>query len=122
MILVAAVATVALFLVAFRVLGVAAIAATALAATRQATAVMADGTLGEEAKEQAVRQASKRLMLLFLDITLRSALVLALPALALLLADSLGLVSFAVVTAFLLRWEVIAISALAMTGAAVLWR
>lgn len=122
MILVSAVATVALFLVAFRVLGVAAIAATALAATRQATAVMADGTLGEEAKEQAVRQASKRLMLLFLDITLRSALVLALPALALLLADSLGLVSFAVVTAFLLRWEVIAISALAMTGAAVLWR
>jgi hypothetical protein len=61
-------------------------------------------------------------MLLFLDITLRSALVLALPALALLLADSLGFVSFAVVTAFLLRWEVIAISALAMTGVAVLWR
>jgi hypothetical protein len=122
MILVSAVATVALFLVAFRVLGVAAIAATALAATRQATAVMADGTLGEEAKEQAVRQASKRLMLLFLDITLRSALVLALPALALLLADSLGFVSFAVVTAFLLRWEVIAISALATTGAAILWR
>jgi len=122
MILVSAVVTVALFIVAFRVMKVASTAANAVATTRQATLVLTDGALGDDAKERAVRQASKRLMVLFFDITLRSALVLAVPALALFLFDALGLISIEVVMAFLLRWEVIAISAVAMIGAAVVWR
>lgn len=122
MILGSAVMTVALFILAFRFMKVASIAASALAMTRQASAVMADGTLGDDAKERAVREASKRLMGLFFDIALRSALVVAVPALALYLLDALGVASFEVVTAFLLRWEVIAVSAVAMIGAAVVWR
>lgn len=122
MILGSAVMTVALFILAFRFMKVASIAASALAMTRQASAVMADGTLGDDAKERAVREASKRLMGLFFDIALRSALVVAVPALALYLLDALGVASFEVVTAFLLRREVIAVSAVAMIGAAVVWR
>jgi len=122
MILASAIVSVVLFIIAFRFMKVGSIAATAFATTRQATAVMTDGALGDDAKERAVRQASKRLLLLFLDISLRAALVFTVPAFALFLFDALGLVSFAVVTAFLLRWEVIAISAAAMIGAAFVWR
>jgi len=121
-ILVSAVVTVALFIVAFRAMKLAAVAASAVATTREATAVMADGTLGDDAKEQAARRASKRLIILFFDIILRSALVLAVPAIALYLFDALDFVSFGVATAFLLRPEVIAVSAAATIGAAILWR
>lgn len=122
MTLISTVVTVALFIVAFRIMKIVTIAASAVATTRETTAIMADRTLGDDAKERAARRASKRLIVLFFNIVLRSTLVLVIPAIALYLFDSLGLVSFGVATAFLLRPDVIAVSAAATIGAAILWR
>jgi hypothetical protein len=104
---VAAVVAAALFVVAFRLFRVWAVAADVLAVTRRAAAVMADGRLGDDAKEREIRAASKRLMGRSVEVTGRVAAVLGVPAAVLLGFDALGLASLDEVLALFLRWDVI---------------
>lgn len=122
MMLLSAIVTVTLFIVAVRLLKVAAPAASAVATAREATAAMVDGTLAAHDRGRVVRRAVRRLVGLSFDIVLRAAFAAVVPAATLYLFDALGLVSAAVATAFLLRPEVIAMSAAATVGAVLLWR
>jgi len=122
MMMLSAVVTVTLFIVAVRLLKVAAPAASAVATAREATAAMVDGTLAAHDRGRVVRQAARRLLGLSFDIVLRAAFAAVVPAATLYLFDALGLVSAAVATAFLLRPEVIGLSAAATVGAVLLWR
>jgi len=114
MIVVAAILAIASFAVAFRVLGVWPETAATLPVTRRALAVMADGSLDDDAKEREIRAASLRLLRGFVRITTRAAGALAPPTAILIALQLSGLVAVDAVAAFLLRWEVILAAGLAV--------
>lgn len=87
----AAVVTVTSFAIAFRLLKLWPVVAEMIAMTRSAAAVMVDGGLDDDIKEREIRTASKRLMGRFVEITARTAVLLAVPAVTLLGFDALGL-------------------------------
>lgn len=118
----AAVVAVVSLVIAFRLLNVWPTAAEVLVVTRRAAAVITDGLVDDDAKEREVRAASKRLLRQFVVITARAAVVLAVPAAALLGFDALGLAPVEEVTAFLLRWEVILAGTVAVLTTGALWR
>ncbi len=122
MTVVVAIIIVALFIGTFRLFKIVPIAAEVFTVTRRVTAVILDSALDDDAKERAVRDASKRLMIQFLQITIRGAAVLAVPTVVLYGVDWVGLASFEDIVAFLLRWEVILISTLAVVLISLVWR
>lgn len=122
MIIAAAILAVALFVVAFRMAGIVGIAADVLSVSRRAAAVMTDNGLDDDAKERQIRAASKGLMLSFLQICLRTAVVLAVPTICLYAADAAGLVSLTAVSDTLLGWEFILLSTVAIVVVSIVWR
>lgn len=122
MITAAAILAVALFVVAFRMAGIVPIAADVVAVSRRAAAVMADRDLDDDAKERQIRAASKGLMVSFLQICLRTAVVLAAPAVCLYAGSLAGLIDLAAVSETLLRWEFILLSTLAIVVVGIVWR
>jgi hypothetical protein len=104
----AALATVAVFGVAFWRLGVVQAASGAIAVSRTTMAVMRDPGLDDRAREDAVQRASLRLMGSCASILMRSGLA-AVTALAPIWAlSALGVVTVAEVMEFLSRSDVIA--------------
>ena len=122
MTVVVAIIIVALFIGIFRLFKIVPIAAEVLTMTRRVTAVILDSALDDDAKERAVRDASKRLIIQFLQITIRAAAALAVPTVVLYGVDWVGLASLEDIVAFLLRWEVILISTLAVVLISLVWR
>jgi hypothetical protein len=101
---------VVLFALGLRVFRVVPVSAKAFSVTKQATAVLADGSLDDDDKENAVREASKRLLLLFLSISVRATAALSVPSLALVALDELKIVSMHDVLGLFVSWEVILLS------------
>lgn len=95
------------FLLAFEALGIVAKARDTIATSRQAAAVMGDGSLDDDAKEKAVQQAAGRLMLGFLGLALRIVLILAAAYVPIFVADAAGWLPESEALAFMLRPDVI---------------
>lgn len=112
----AAVIMVTSFAIAFRLLKLWPVVAQMIVMTRSAAAVIADRGLDDDIKEREIRTASKRLMGRFVEITARTAVLLAVPAVTLLGFDVLGLAPLDEVVAFLLRWDVVLAAMIAMVA------
>ncbi len=83
---------------------------------------MGSDSLNDDAKERAVRQASKRLFATLALLLLRTAAAVASPIAAIYALNGLGLVSADEVFAFLLRWDVALGSLAAFLLVGVFWR
>lgn len=114
MVVVAAVVAIALFIVVFQFLNVVAVGSEVLVVVRRSTATITNKDMDDDAKEAAVRKATVRLLVLFVQITMRAAVAVAVPTAAVYTLQALGLVTVDEVVAFTLRWYVIVIAALAM--------
>jgi len=109
-IVVASVAAIAVFLVAFYLLGIVPAARRALGTTQSAMATMRDPAMDELARERAVQSAALGLIGLSVSLLLRSLAALAAAAVPILLFDLLGLAPWQATTAFLGRVDVIVVS------------
>lgn len=112
-------ASVALFLLGFRLLQVPAVAGAAIGETRAAASVMRDPALDEELKEQRLRKASLALFAKLFSMLLRTAACLLVSFVPLLLAPWLGLPGEEEVIPLFYSWEVIAATVIAFV---VVWR
>ena len=108
MIALAAVATVAVFAVAFWRLGVVRAASGAIAVSRHTMGIMRDPRLDDRAREDGVQRASLQLMGACASIVVRSGLAVLLSMAPLWVLSALGIVTVAGVMEFLSRWEAIA--------------
>lgn len=114
MVVFAAVLAIALFIVVFRLLRVVDYGSEVLVVVRRSTAAMTNKEMDDDAKEAIVRKATVRLLGLFVQITVRSAVAVLVPTAALFALQALDLVAVEEVVAFTLRWYVIVIAAIAM--------
>jgi hypothetical protein len=114
-------AAVAAFAVAFGWLGVVRAASGAIAISQHTMGVMRNPALDDRAREQAMQQASIRLLGSCVSILLRSALAVLVSMVPIWLFSVLGLVTIADVFAFLSRWDVIALITVAMAVGYVIW-
>ncbi|MBK8907904.1 MAG: hypothetical protein IPM60_08355 [Rhodospirillales bacterium] len=114
MVVFAAVLAIALFIVVFRLLRVVAYGSEVLVVVRRSTAAMTNKEMDDDAKEAIVREATVRLLGLFVQVTVRSAVAVLVPTAALFALQALDLVAVEEVVAFTLRWYVIVIAAVAM--------
>lgn len=96
-----------LFLVAWRLSGIYPCVLSVLSLSREATRAMMDASLDDDEKERLARRYGLEMFRGFIVLTLRSAVVLALPVGTLLILDALNVVEFRSVTELLARWEVI---------------
>ncbi|QIE43980.1 hypothetical protein [Meridianimarinicoccus aquatilis] len=95
------------FLVAFQALGIVAKAREAIETSRQTARVMGDTTLDDDAKEAAVQNAAKTLMIGFGGLVLRIVGILGAAYVPIFLADALGIVPQDTTLGFMLRIDVI---------------
>lgn len=116
MVVVAAVVAIALFIVVFRLVRVVDYGSEVLVVVRRSTAAMTNKEMDDDAKEAIVREATIRLLVLFVQITARSAVAVLVPTAAVYALQALGLVTVEEVVAFTLRWYVIVIAAVAMVA------
>ena len=114
MIALVAFVSVLLLAIALDRVGVVRVATAAMGTAQGAVAVMQDGSLDDSAREQAMRQASVRLLGHFASIVGRVALALVVSFVPVAIADRSGLASVPSVIAFLSRIDVIAIASVAM--------
>lgn len=103
----AAVLSTALFLAAWRLSGIYPHLMSVFSLSREAARAMTDASLDDDQKERLARRYALKMFRCFVEVTLRAAVVLALPAGALLILDALNLVEFREVAEVLTRWEVI---------------
>lgn len=103
----AAVLSAALFLAAWRLSGITPRLMSVFSLSREAARAMTDASLDDDQKERLARRYAFKMIRSFVEVTLRAAVVLALPAGALLILDALNLVEFREVFEFLAMWEVI---------------
>ena len=114
----AAVLSAALFLAAWRLSGIYPRLLSVFSLSIEAARAMTDASLDDDEKECLARRYALKMFRSFIGVTLRAAVVLALPAAALLILDALNLVEFREVAEVLAMWEVI----LGATAAAlILW-
>lgn len=103
----AAVLSAALFLAAWRLSGIYPRLLSVFSLSREAARAMTDASLDDDDKERLARRYALKMFRSFIGVTLRAAVVLALPAAALLILDALNLVEFREVADVLTMWEVI---------------
>ncbi len=103
----AAVLSAALFLAAWRLSGITPRLMSVFSLSREAARAMTDASLDDDEKERLARRYAFKMLRSFVEVTLRAAVVLALPAGALLILDALNLVEFREVIEILAMWEVI---------------
>lgn len=103
----AAVLSAALFLAAWRFSGIYPRLLSVFSLSREAARAMTDASLDDDQKERLARRYAFKMLRSFLEVTLRAAAILALPAVALLILDALNLVEFREVVDILTMWEVI---------------
>lgn len=103
----AAVLSAALFLAAWRLSGITPRLLSVFSLSREAARAMTDASLDDDEKERLARRYALEMLRSFVEVTLRAAVVLALPAAALLILDALNLVEFREVIDILAMWEVI---------------
>ena len=114
----AAVLSAVLFLAAWRLSGIYPRLLSVFSLSIEAARAMTDASLDDDEKERLARRYALKMFRSFIGVTLRAAVVLALPAAALLILDALNLVEFREVAEVLAMWEVI----LGATAAAlILW-
>lgn len=113
---------IALFVVAFSALRLAESFGNVTRISRQAIEVVRDPRLDDDAKERAARQASWRLLRQGAAIVSKALLTIALAALPFWLADRLALAPLSESIAFASRWDVLAITTIAMVCAWYAWR
>ena len=99
--------SVAAFVAAFRVSGLATRVRGAVMVASQAMSVIAEKTLDDDEKQRLARRAALQLFGQFFLITLTAILVLAVPGVVIWAADLIGIAPFGAVTALLLSWEII---------------
>ncbi|MEM7268685.1 MAG: hypothetical protein AAF401_05470 [Pseudomonadota bacterium] len=105
-------ASILVFVLLFRFVGLLVVAQRAVATARSAVDVMKDRSLDDDAKEKAVQKASLGLFRDFGGILVRSAVILAGAAAPAYLAEFAGLTTAQTVFDWLLRWDVILIASL----------
>jgi hypothetical protein len=114
--------SIVLFALAFVAVGVVGAATRAVAVARDAFAVMADQTIGDDERESSVRRASLELMAGFVSITTRTAAAAALGLLPVWASDGLGWVRTDDVLLLMSRWDVLATSTAVLVVAFITWR
>ncbi|MGH6948545.1 MAG: hypothetical protein ACREDZ_14535 [Kiloniellales bacterium] len=112
-------ASVALFLLGFRLLQIPAVAHAAIGETRTASAVLRDPALGEEVKEARLQKASIALFGKLFSMALRTAACALVSVVPLVLAAWTGLASEEEVIPLFYSWEVIVATTIAFV---VVWR
>ena len=114
--MIALIAIVSVFLLAVALdrVGVVRVATAAMGTAQGAMASMQDGSLDDRAREQAMQQASIRLLGHFASIVGRVALALIISFVPVAIADRFGVASAASVIEFLSRLDVILIASVAM--------
>ena len=103
----AAVLSAVLFLAAWRFSGIYPHLLSVFSLSREAARAMTDASLDDDEKERLARRYAFKMLRSFLEVTLRAAAILALPAVALLILDALNIVEFREVVDILTMWEVI---------------
>ena len=98
------------FAIAFRLLKVVPTAIEVRKTVQNATRIIADKNLDDDAKEREVQQCAKRMVILFVEITWRLALALMLPIAGIWLFEQGGVGETQEVIAFLLRLDVIIVA------------
>ena len=99
--------SIAAFVVAFHFSGLVFRVRGAVTLATQAMAVIAKNTLDDDTRELLVQRAAIRMFAQFVQITLSSILVLAVPGAIIWMGEQIGLAPLAAVSEFLLSWEVI---------------
>ena len=116
MIILVAVISVTLFLIAFWWLKITRVGADALKISRSAMAAMGDKSLDDDTREKMIQSASVKLFGSFFSILIRSILTLAIAFLPVWLADLTGIAGMHAVFGFLSRIDVIIITSIVMIG------
>lgn len=116
MMILVALLSVSLFLIAFWRLKITRVGTDAIKTANSAVATMKDKSLDDEAREKAIQGASIKLFKSFFSILIRSALALAVSFLPIYLAHLSGLAAMDDVIGFLSRWDVIVIISVVIIG------
>jgi hypothetical protein len=96
--------SIAMFLGAFGLLGVARVAGQAVRTSQGAAAAMRDPALDDRARERAVQRASIQLLGAFVSLLVRGTTAVAASFAPIAVASALGLTPKDAVVAFLMRW------------------
>jgi len=112
---------IAVFMIAFFALNIVAAAKSAIATSREAGRTLVDPGLGDDHREQIMKQASLSLLGNFVSITIRGAAALALSYVALLAADAAGMARLEDVVSLLSSWEAILVTTVVLTAAWFAW-
>lgn len=121
MIYAVAILAIAVFMVAFLLLRIVAVAKDAIATSRDVTRTLRDSGLTDDHKEQIVQKASVSLLVNFASITLRGAAALGLSYLVLMAADFADIARQDDVIDLLSSWEAIVITSVVLTAAWIAW-
>ena len=112
---------IAVFMIAFFVLRIVAVAKTAINTSREVGRMLTNPELGDEHREQVMQKASLSLLGNFVSITLRGTAALALSYLSLLAADAAGMARLEDVVTLLSGWEAIVVITVVLTAAWFAW-
>lgn len=113
---------IAVFMIAFFVLRIVAVAKTAINTSREAGRTLTNPELGDEHREQVMQKASLSLLGNFVSITLRGTAALALSYLSLLAADAAGMARLEDVVTLLSSWQAIVVTTVILTAAWFIWK
>ena len=105
-----AIASISIFIGALWLFGVLRASSSALDTAQGAIAILRNGGLDDDAREQGVRHASLALFRIFISILVRSTLTLLVSSVPIWLADFVGLAPSGDVIRFLSRWDVILVA------------
>jgi len=121
MIVLTSIASIAVFMVTLRALGLMRISLGVLKAAEVGVSAMRDAGLDDEERERAVQSASLQLIGAFFSIVIRGALCFGASALTIWLADVAGVSEYNNVVEFLSRWDVMIVAIVAITIGSVVW-
>lgn len=121
MVAVVAALSIAIFTVSLFASGLVTAGRSALSITRQAFDAMRDESLSEEQRESHVQKASVKLAGMFVSITGRCILALALGFVPVWLFDATGVVAMEETLHYMSRWDVIVVSTILITIGVVVW-
>lgn len=112
---------IAVFMIAFVVLRIVAVAKSAIQTSRAASSALANPQLDDAHREQLIQRSSLSLLGNFISITIRGAVALGLSWLTLLAADAADLARLEDVVALLSSWQAIVVTTVVLTVAWLAW-
>lgn len=122
MITITAIASICVFVFAFKISGAVRVGADVLVKVQKAFATINDDSIDDEKREKDLKRASIELFGAFISILIRSVLILIASFFPILVADILGLAMTKDVINYLSRWNVIVITTFLLIVYYILWK